>query len=41
MDPDYAEAYFSIGSIYVLMNEKVKVVEFYNILAWMSMLSGD
>lgn len=30
VDLNYAEAYFSIGSIYVLMNEKVKAVEFYN-----------
>lgn len=30
VDPNYVEAYFSIGSIYVLMNEKVKAIEFYN-----------
>lgn len=31
VDPNYVEAYFSIGSIYVLMNEKVKAIYFHDV----------
>ncbi len=30
MNPKYAEAFFSIGSIYILMNDSVKAIESFN-----------